>query len=118
MTARCLPNGYSLESRNIADAESSNGWCGRYFNIRHESKVIKAWVGWLYGVGSYKDSPRFTIQVEKKHFYDLPGASSLGWHLDAFGEQWMNKDLSRELADMNSIARQFRMEIEALCTSE
>lgn len=111
-----LPNGYSVVVRKGDDAESPTEWCGRYFDICCDDDVVKAWVGWLYGVGAYKNSPRFVIQVKKEKFSEFPGSSTLEWYPDTFWKIWMNKDIANSLDDMDAVANKFKKEIEVLCT--
>ena len=111
-----LPNGYSVVVRKGDDAESPTEWCGRYFDICCDDDVVKAWVGWLYGVGAYKNSPRFVIQVKKEKFSELPGSSDSEWYPDTFWKIWMNKDIANSLDDMDAVANKFKKEIEVLCT--
>ena len=111
-----LPNGYSVVVRTGSDAESPKEWCGRYFDICCDGDVFKAWVGWLYGVGTYKDSPRFVIQVERKKFAELPGSSASEWYPDTLWKVWMNKDIAYSLGNMDAVANKFKKEIEVLCS--
>ena len=111
-----LPNGYSVVVRKGDDAESPTEWCGRYFDICCDDDVVKAWVGWLYGVGAYKNSPRFVIQVKKEKFSEFPGSSASEWYPDTFWKIWMNKDIANSLDDMDAVANKFKKEIEVLCT--
>ena len=113
-----LPNGYSMCIISANDAESENEWCGRYFNILHEDMVVRAWVGWLYGIGGYKDSPKFVVQIAKNEFHALPGSRSPGWYADPIWKKWMEKDISNSLSDMTALARSFQHEMELLCTSD
>ena len=103
------------------DEEEPQKWCGRYFIIDGGNKGIKAFVGWFYGSGcggTYKRRPRFVIQIDKDRFPELANNNSTNWYEDSYWGQWMNKDILGDLRDIESVANEFKREIESLCDSK
>ena len=103
------------------DEEEPQKWCGRYFIIDGGNKGIKAFVGWFYGSGcggTYKRRPRFVIQIDKDRFPELANNNSTNWYEDSYWGQWMNKDILGGLRDIESVANEFKREIESLCDSK
>ena len=120
-------HGYSVsvvrkddEKWTCHDEEEYGGhqkWCGRYFKIGCSGSDVTAFVGWFYGGGNggtYTKRPRFVVQIDKNVMPDFLALNSSEWYEGEDGG--MNKDLSGDLHDVESVAQEFKREIEALCT--
>ena len=101
------------ENWDSHDEEKPNKWCGRYFKIGCGSKNFEAFIGWFFGHSRFRNAPCFIIQIDKNAVSEISALNTHEWYDGGGG--WMNKDIAGSPRDVESVALEFKREIESLC---